>query len=94
MADVPPIPTQVSALAEADPDAPAVTCAGRTITRRELDASTTWMADAIDAFPVTLPGLVSSHLLKGCGHWVQQEHPEDTNRLLIDWLAALPPAAC
>ncbi|MER7738051.1 alpha/beta hydrolase [Streptomyces sp. NPDC096538] len=60
----------------------------------ELDASTTWMADAIDAFPVTLPGLVSSHLLKDCGHWVQQERPEDTNRLLTDWLAALPPAAC
>ncbi|MGA5162611.1 alpha/beta fold hydrolase [Streptomyces pseudogriseolus] len=60
----------------------------------ELDASTTWMADAIDAFPVTLPGLVSSHTLKGCGHWVQQERPEDTSRLLIDWLAALPPAAC
>ncbi|MGW5510390.1 alpha/beta fold hydrolase [Streptomyces albogriseolus] len=60
----------------------------------ELDASTTWMADAIDAFPVTLPGLVSSHILKGCGHWVQQERPEDTNRLLTDWLAALPPAAC
>ncbi|MCP8710004.1 alpha/beta hydrolase [Streptomyces sp. AC04842] len=60
----------------------------------ELDASTTWMADAIDAFPVTLPGLVSSHILKGCGHWVQQERPEDVNRLLTDWLAALPAAPC
>ncbi|MEU7471360.1 alpha/beta hydrolase [Streptomyces sp. NPDC044984] len=53
-----------------------------------LDASTTWMADAIEAFPVTLPGLVSSHLLDGCGHWVQQERPDDVNRLLIEWLAA------
>lgn len=51
-----------------------------------LDASTTWLADAIEAFPVTLPGLVSSHLLDGCGHWVQQERPEETNRLLVDWL--------
>ncbi|WP_369185727.1 alpha/beta fold hydrolase [Streptomyces sp. Y1] len=55
-----------------------------------LDASTTWMADAIDAFPATLPGLVSSHILDGCGHWIQQERPEEVNRLLTAWLAALP----
>ncbi|WP_052849409.1 alpha/beta fold hydrolase [Streptomyces avicenniae] len=54
------------------------------------DASTTWLADAITAFPTTLPGLVSSHLLDGCGHWVQQERPDEVNRLLTDWLAALP----
>jgi pimeloyl-ACP methyl ester carboxylesterase len=54
-----------------------------------LDASTTWMADAIDAYPVTLPGLVSSHLLDGCGHWVQQERPEQVNGLLTAWLASL-----
>ncbi|MFF3286390.1 alpha/beta fold hydrolase [Streptomyces sp. NPDC003023] len=55
-----------------------------------LDASTTWMADAIEAYPATLPGLVSSHILDGCGHWIQQERPAEINRLLIDWLAALP----
>ncbi|WP_180687063.1 alpha/beta fold hydrolase [Streptomyces gossypiisoli] len=55
-----------------------------------LDASTTWLADAIDAYPSTLPGLVSSHILDGCGHWLQQERPQETNRLLTDWLAALP----
>ncbi|MEU5715852.1 alpha/beta hydrolase [Streptomyces sp. NPDC020403] len=53
------------------------------------DASTTWMADAIDAFPDTLPGLVSSHILDGCGHWIQQERPETVNRLLTAWLASL-----
>ncbi|MES9509178.1 alpha/beta hydrolase [Streptomyces sp. NPDC000609] len=52
-----------------------------------LDASTTWMADAIDAYPATLPGLVSSHVLDDCGHWLQQERPEETNRLLVSWLA-------
>jgi pimeloyl-ACP methyl ester carboxylesterase len=57
-----------------------------------LDASTTWMSDAIEAFPHTLPGLVSSHLLEGCGHWIQQERPEEVNRLLTEWLAALPDA--
>ncbi|MFI0941296.1 alpha/beta fold hydrolase [Streptomyces sp. NPDC021020] len=57
-----------------------------------LDASTTWMSEAIDAFPVTLPGLVSSHLLDGCGHWIQQERPAEVNALLTTWLAALPDA--
>ncbi|MER6536793.1 alpha/beta hydrolase [Streptomyces sp900105755] len=57
-----------------------------------LDASTTWLADAIEAYPVTLPGLVSAHILDGCGHWIQQERPDEVNRLLIDWLAALPSA--
>ncbi|MGW7445862.1 alpha/beta fold hydrolase [Kitasatospora sp. NPDC054795] len=55
-----------------------------------LDASTTWMADAIDAYPVTLPALASAHILDGCGHWIQQERPEEVNRLLTAWLASLP----
>ncbi|MFF2750271.1 alpha/beta fold hydrolase [Kitasatospora sp. NPDC058048] len=54
-----------------------------------LDASTTWMADAIDAYPTTLPALASTHILDGCGHWIQQERPEDVNRLLTAWLASL-----
>ncbi|MEU8513567.1 alpha/beta hydrolase [Kitasatospora sp. NPDC048722] len=54
-----------------------------------LDASTTWMSDAIDAFPTTLPGLTASHLLDACGHWIQQERPDEVNRLLTDWLATL-----
>ncbi len=55
-----------------------------------LDAATTWPADAVAAYPVTLPGLVSSRLLDGCGHWIQQERPDEVNRLLADWLAGLP----
>ncbi|MFI6335972.1 alpha/beta fold hydrolase [Streptomyces sp. NPDC050535] len=55
-----------------------------------LDASTTWLADAIEAYPATLPGLSSCHILDGCGHWLQQERPAETNRLLVDWLASLP----
>ncbi|WP_432017810.1 alpha/beta fold hydrolase [Streptomyces hydrogenans] len=54
-----------------------------------LDASTTWMSDAIDAFPTTLPGLTASHLVEGCGHWTQQERPEEINRLLTGWLNSL-----
>ncbi|MYW06100.1 alpha/beta hydrolase [Streptomyces sp. SID3343] len=56
----------------------------------ELDSSTAWLADAIDAFPTTLPGLSAAHILKGCGHWVQQERPDEVNGLLIDWLRQLP----
>jgi pimeloyl-ACP methyl ester carboxylesterase len=51
-----------------------------------LDASVGWLADAIAAFPTTLPGLVASHLLDDCGHWVQQERPDEVNSLLVDWL--------
>ncbi|MDN0198122.1 alpha/beta hydrolase [Streptomyces sp. S.PNR 29] len=54
-----------------------------------LDPSTTWLSDAIEAYPRTLPGLTASHLLDGCGHWLQQERPEETNRLLTGWLASL-----
>lgn len=56
----------------------------------ELDASTAWMSQAIEAFPTTLPQLSASHILPGCGHWVQQERPDEVNRLLTDWLDALP----
>ncbi|GAU68118.1 epoxide hydrolase [Streptomyces sp. NBRC 110611] len=55
----------------------------------ELDAPTAWLADAIKAFPATLPALSGSHVLDGCGHWVQQERPEEVNRLLLDWLGSL-----
>jgi bile acid-coenzyme A ligase len=43
---VPPIATQFSRLAAQAPDAPAITCEGRTITRGELDSSTNRLARA------------------------------------------------
>ncbi|MFI2032400.1 alpha/beta fold hydrolase [Streptomyces buecherae] len=70
---------------------------GAPITRPALfiggtrDASTTWMADAIAAFDRTLPALTACHLIDGCGHWVQQERPDEVTRMLLDWLGALPP---
>jgi len=30
--------------------------------------------------------MVGAHLLEGAGHWVQQEQPEQVNRLLLDFL--------
>lgn len=56
----------------------------------ERDATTGWLAGAIQAHADTLPGLSANHLLPGCGHWVQQERPDEVNRLLIDWLDGLP----
>ncbi|NGO75295.1 alpha/beta hydrolase [Streptomyces sp. YC504] len=53
------------------------------------DASTTWLAAAIDAYPHTLPGLTSCHLLDGAGHWLQQERPDEVNRHLTEWLATI-----
>jgi len=26
-------------------------------------------------------------LIKGSGHWTQQEKPEETSRVILDWLA-------
>jgi pimeloyl-ACP methyl ester carboxylesterase len=54
------------------------------------DAATAWLADAIAAYPKTLPGLVSSRILDGCGHWIQQERPDEVNGLLTGWLDGLP----
>ncbi len=32
---------------------------------------------------------VEGHILDGCGHWTQQEKPEQVNAILIDWLNRL-----
>ena len=55
------------------------------------DGPTMWGADAISRFPRTVPDLRGSHILTDCGHWIQQERPEETNRLLLDFLAEVRP---
>jgi pimeloyl-ACP methyl ester carboxylesterase len=55
-----------------------------------LDASTTWLADAIAAYPATLPGLAGCHVLEGAGHFLQQERAAEVNAHLMTWLAGLP----
>ena len=32
---------------------------------------------------------VEGHVLKGVGHWTQQERPDEVNALLLDWLGRL-----
>lgn len=50
------------------------------------DTSVMWLAEAIERQAEWLPGLTGSHLLEGCGHWVQQERADEVNALLVEWL--------
>ncbi len=56
----------------------------------DRDGPTVWGAAAIAAFQRTLPRLYRSIILEGCGHWTQQERPDDVNAALIDFLRSLP----
>ncbi len=40
------------------------------------------MADGMEAFVPDLARVLIRH----CGHWTQQEHPEETNQAMISWL--------
>jgi pimeloyl-ACP methyl ester carboxylesterase len=44
------------------------------------------MADGMSAW---VPNLRDTLLLKGCGHWTQQERPDEVNRALIGFLTSL-----
>jgi pimeloyl-ACP methyl ester carboxylesterase len=55
----------------------------------EKDGPTMWGARAIERHAQTLPDLRGNHILAGCGHWVQQERPAETNELLLGWLKSL-----
>ncbi len=55
----------------------------------EVDAPTLWGAEAIARASERIRDLRGSVILPGCGHWIQQERPDETNRLLIDFLRGL-----
>ncbi|MER7047189.1 alpha/beta fold hydrolase [Streptomyces jumonjinensis] len=55
----------------------------------DKDGPGVWLKQAIENFPSTMPR-AQTHLLKDCGHWMQQEQPEQVNALLTQWLGALP----
>jgi pimeloyl-ACP methyl ester carboxylesterase len=47
------------------------------------------MADGMDTWIADL----ETHMIPECGHWTQQEQPDELNRLLVDWLRRrFPPA--
>jgi len=52
----------------------------------ERDPVLNWRRDAYAAHSENLPGLVSSTLLPGIGHWIQQEAPEAVTAALLDFL--------
>jgi pimeloyl-ACP methyl ester carboxylesterase len=66
---------------------------------RTIDVPAIFIAGASDWGPFQKPGLLEKmraetctrllgcHFIKGAGHWVQQEQPEETVRLLLDFLA-------
>ena len=43
----------------------------------QIEAMRPWVTD------------LTIEMLEPCGHWTQQERPDDVNRLIIDWLADL-----
>jgi pimeloyl-ACP methyl ester carboxylesterase len=55
----------------------------------EKDGPTRWGGAAIANFNKTLPGLRGSHVLSGCGHWVQQERAHEVNELLVKFVKGL-----
>ena len=57
------------------------------------DGVTVWGANAIKRFPETVPQLRKSVILDGCGHWTQQERPDEVNAELIEFLASLVPSS-
>lgn len=67
---IPPIGTQISALAAQAPDEPAVTCDGLTLSRAELDASTNRLARAYAARGVGVGDYVTM-VLPNSVEWIQ-----------------------
>lgn len=57
----------------------------------DRDGPTMWGGKAIERYPESLPALYKSVILEGCGHWIQQERPQETNRLLAEFLTAYRP---
>jgi pimeloyl-ACP methyl ester carboxylesterase len=44
---------------------------------------------AYDSLEEAAPGLRREFLIEGAGHWVQQERPEEVNRLMLEFLSEL-----
>ena len=55
----------------------------------QYDVGTTWGAEALARAPEVMPNYCGTHMVPDVGHWIQQEAPEETNRLLVDFLRGL-----
>ncbi|GLP74661.1 epoxide hydrolase B [Mycobacterium antarcticum] len=55
----------------------------------QYDVGTTWGAEAAARAHEVMPNYRGTHMVADVGHWIQQEEPKETNRLLLDFLAGL-----
>jgi pimeloyl-ACP methyl ester carboxylesterase len=55
----------------------------------EYDVATWWGAEAIERAPQVIPNWLGSRVLKGAGHWLQQERATETNAVVLEFLRAL-----
>ena len=55
----------------------------------EYDVATWWGAESRARASEMITDYRGETILPGCGHWIQQERPEETNRLLIEFLESL-----
>lgn len=55
----------------------------------ERDSTRIWLGDAIERQAQWLPAHTGNHVIPDCGHWVQQERPDEVNALLLDFLNGL-----
>jgi pimeloyl-ACP methyl ester carboxylesterase len=52
----------------------------------QLDGVITMLRPAFDNLEKTIPNLKQKILIPGAGHWVQQERPQEVNKLMIEFL--------
>jgi pimeloyl-ACP methyl ester carboxylesterase len=55
----------------------------------EHDVGTWWGAEAIARAPEVIPNWRGSRVLKGAGHWVQQERAAECNQIILEFLGKL-----
>jgi epoxide hydrolase A/B len=55
----------------------------------EYDVATWWGAEAIERAREVIPNWLGSRVLKGAGHWLQQERAAQTNAVVLEFLRAL-----
>ncbi|WP_029888471.1 alpha/beta fold hydrolase [Polycyclovorans algicola] len=55
----------------------------------EFDIATAWGREAIEKAGSVMPDYRGNLIVKGSGHWIQQEKPDETNAALIDFLRQL-----
>jgi pimeloyl-ACP methyl ester carboxylesterase len=52
----------------------------------DRDSFALYARNLIEALPDAVPGLRATIALPGCGHWLQQERPEEATKLLANFL--------